>query len=158
MYPFCGTFLWHAAFLTRGIVWDIYRFHVAVGNEAYDLISLTSSLVFGAIENRHCPIHNMTLLLNLHALFTVIVVANLSTRCSALLSGRDFCSTPAPDESLRAEHRRLYDLQDQRGSTAEESREVVSMIEIETWFHIVSSNEASDTVSDDMITSQVRHR
>ncbi|RAH55571.1 metalloprotease MEP1 [Aspergillus piperis CBS 112811] len=99
----------------------------------------------------------MTLLLNLHALFTAIVFANLSTRCSAQLSGRDFCSTPAPDESLRAEHRRLYDLQAQRGSTAEESREVVSMIEIETWFHIVSSNEASNAVSDDMITSQLSY-
>lgn len=99
----------------------------------------------------------MTLLLNFHALFTVILVANLSTRCSALLSGRDFCSTPAPGESLRAEHRRLYDLQAQRDSTAEESREVVPWIEIETWFHIVSSNEAANTVSDDMITSQVRH-
>ncbi|GKZ40004.1 hypothetical protein AbraIFM66950_001864 [Aspergillus brasiliensis] len=99
----------------------------------------------------------MTLLLNLHALVTVLLVANLSTKCSALLSRHDFCSTPAPDESLRAEHRRLNGLQAQRDSAAEENREVSRSIEIETWFHIVSSNDAANTVSDDMITSQLSY-
>lgn len=32
------------------------RFHVAVGNDAYDFIILILSFVLGAVENLHCPI------------------------------------------------------------------------------------------------------
>lgn len=36
-----------------------------------------------------------------------------------------------------------------------ETREAESTIEIETWFHIVSSQAAANSVSDQMIASQV---
>ena len=95
----------------------------------------------------------MLLFIRLQALF--IVINNLQQICfAAPRPQRGFCATSAPDESLRTEFRRLRllgkdDLLDQ------ESRKAIEPIEIETWFHIVSSEASSDAVSDGMIATQV---
>ncbi|PWY78388.1 hypothetical protein BO94DRAFT_174614 [Aspergillus sclerotioniger CBS 115572] len=99
----------------------------------------------------------MMLLFNLQTLLAIILISNLPVQCSALLAQRGFCATAGPDGSLRAEHRRLNDLESQHETAHEDNREAVSSIEIETWFHIVSSNGAANTVSDEMITSQLSY-
>ncbi|RAL05020.1 zinc metalloprotease [Aspergillus ibericus CBS 121593] len=99
----------------------------------------------------------MTLLFNLQTILTIILIAGLSVQCGALLAKRSFCGTAAPDESLRAEHRRLNDVYSQQDTSKESNREAVTSIEIETWFHIVSSKAAANTVSDEMITSQLSY-
>ncbi|PYI04289.1 hypothetical protein BO78DRAFT_320910 [Aspergillus sclerotiicarbonarius CBS 121057] len=99
----------------------------------------------------------MTVLFNFQTLLTIIFIAGFSVQSGALLTRRGFCVTAAPDESLRAEHRRLNGLDSQQDTVKENSREAVTSIEIETWFHIVSSQAAADTVSDEMITSQLSY-
>lgn len=41
------------------------------------------------------------------------------------------------------------------GAFDQESRKAVEPIEIDTWFHVVSSKANADVVSDGMITTQV---
>ncbi|KAL4958804.1 zinc metalloprotease [Aspergillus stella-maris] len=97
----------------------------------------------------------MLLFFRLQALF--LVINNLQQICfAAPRPQRGFCATSAPDESLRAEFRRLRllrkdDLLDQ------ESRKALEPIEIETWFHIVNSEASSDAVSDGMIATQLSY-
>lgn len=69
-------------------------------------------------------------------------------------SPRIFCGTGAPSEVLRAEHKRLSSV-DVRRVKDDESGETSSQIQIDTWFHIVSSNDKVDLVTDNMIMSQV---
>ncbi|PWY68042.1 hypothetical protein BO70DRAFT_155503 [Aspergillus heteromorphus CBS 117.55] len=81
-------------------------------------------------------------------------ITNLTPLCSASLAQRGFCATPAPDEALKAEHRRFGMIESQPDTVGEDNRQALRSIEIETWFHIVSSEAAANSVSDEMITSQ----
>ncbi|RDW69186.1 zinc metalloprotease [Aspergillus mulundensis] len=70
----------------------------------------------------------------------IIVVAGIQQTCHAApRSDRGFCATAAPDESLRAEFRKLS-ISGNHGAADQESRKALEPIEIETWFHVVSSN------------------
>ncbi|PYH89667.1 metalloprotease MEP1 [Aspergillus ellipticus CBS 707.79] len=95
----------------------------------------------------------MTPLLKFHILL-ILAIANLTTRCSASLALRGLCATPSPDETLRKEHRRFTISESEIDTSGEESRQALDSIEIETWFHIVSSKGSANSVSDEMITSQ----
>ncbi|KAL4996135.1 hypothetical protein BDV10DRAFT_115238 [Aspergillus recurvatus] len=87
----------------------------------------------------------------------VLVVASLQQTCLAAPRwGRGFCATVAPDESLKAEFRKLSVLGND-GILEQESRKALESIEIETWFHIVSSKASGDLVSDDMIATQLSY-
>ncbi|KAL5046948.1 hypothetical protein BDW71DRAFT_206775 [Aspergillus fruticulosus] len=84
----------------------------------------------------------------------VLVVASLQQTCLAAPRwGRGFCATAAPDESLKAEFRKLSVLGND-GTLEQESRKALGPIEIETWFHVVSSKASSNMVSDGMIATQ----
>lgn len=70
-------------------------------------------------------------------------------------SPRGFCGTGPPSELLKAEHKRLSSVDTQRVKGDDGSSDVLSPIQIDTWFHIVSTNDKMDFVTDDMIMSQV---
>jgi hypothetical protein len=68
---------------------------------------------------------------------------------------RGLCGTAAPSDLLRAEHKRLSSVDAQRVKGDNGSGEILSSIEIDTWFHIVGTTDRVDLVTDDMIISQV---
>lgn len=70
-------------------------------------------------------------------------------------SPRGFCGTGPPSDLLRAEHKRLSSVDTQRVKGDDGSNDALSPIQIDTWFHIVSTNDQMDLVTDDMIMSQV---
>ncbi|KAL1968767.1 hypothetical protein VTN77DRAFT_1593 [Rasamsonia byssochlamydoides] len=80
--------------------------------------------------------------------------ALLGQQANLGFSPRGFCGTGAPSELLRAEHKRLSSIEVQRVKGDDGSRETLSPIQIDTWFHIVSTNDQVDLVTDDMIMSQ----
>ncbi|OJJ44203.1 hypothetical protein ASPZODRAFT_72400 [Penicilliopsis zonata CBS 506.65] len=87
-------------------------------------------------------------LLHSFVVFIIVIHFNIS-------SARGFCATSAPDERLEAEHKRLSSIERQANDgNGFEGRKDGSVIEIETWFHIVSSEEKSRLVSDAMISNQ----
>ena len=91
-------------------------------------------------------------------ILTFFWIPDLLKKCGALSPpARGFCATGPPGEHLKAEHERLNTLESQDDLGVNyESREVVSPIEIVTWFHILLSSEDDvDTVSDNMIANQV---
>ncbi|KAA8647533.1 uncharacterized protein ATNIH1004_006226 [Aspergillus tanneri] len=91
-------------------------------------------------------------------IFLVFAIANFNIKCAALDSpNRGFCATWPPNKSLKAEHKRLSALEFRDESSAgSESREVVTPIEIATWFHILlGSEDDAEQVSDEMIATQV---
>jgi hypothetical protein len=90
-------------------------------------------------------------------IFFIFIIANLPTQCIAfILQNRGFCATGPPNESLKAEYRRLSKLDLQNDTSINsEARAAVIPIEIDTWFHIVSGGADAEVVSDEMIISQV---
>ncbi|KAF7595125.1 hypothetical protein BBP40_007092 [Aspergillus hancockii] len=87
----------------------------------------------------------------------IFIIANLSTQCIAL-QNRGFCATSPPSESLKAEYRRLSTLNVQNDTSINsKTRAAVIPIEIDTWFHIVSSEADAELVSDEMIISQLSY-
>ncbi|KAL4954157.1 hypothetical protein BDW69DRAFT_143666 [Aspergillus filifer] len=97
----------------------------------------------------------MLLFFRLQALF--LVINNLQQICfAAPRPQRGFCATSAPGEPLRAEFRRLRALRKDE-LLDQESRKAIEPIEIETWFHIVSSKASSEAVSDGMIATQLSY-
>ena len=87
----------------------------------------------------------------------ILVIANLQIQCFAFVSqSRGFCATGPPTESLKAEYRRLSALGSQGyNSVDSESRAAATPIEIETWFHIVTGEAGTESISDEMIADQV---
>lgn len=89
-------------------------------------------------------------------IFTILLVTNPQAQCTVFnVQHRASCITGAPDHLLVGEHQRLGTLEDDNTTTSSESRIVLTPIEIDTWFHIVSSQAAADLVSDEMVNSQV---
>ncbi|KAL4912205.1 hypothetical protein BDW62DRAFT_26713 [Aspergillus aurantiobrunneus] len=87
----------------------------------------------------------------------VFVITGLQQTCLAAPRwSRGFCATASPDENLRAEFRRLSVSGNDR-LFDQESRKAIEPIEIETWFHIVSSKESGNVVSDGMIATQLSY-
>ncbi|PYH77165.1 metalloprotease MEP1 [Aspergillus uvarum CBS 121591] len=87
---------------------------------------------------------------------SVLIIMGMQVLCSASSLDRGFCATPAPSERLKAEFRRLSMSKPRTNSSlVYETREAESTIQIETWFHIVSSQAAANSVSDQMIASQL---
>jgi hypothetical protein len=90
-----------------------------------------------------------------HSFFQLVVLVTslfLQVYCSPLaLQKRGACATEDPDESFLREIGRL------KSSEAHPptSQARKAPIEIETWFHIVSSKSESTQVSDYMINAQV---
>ena len=90
-----------------------------------------------------------------HSFFQLVVLVTslfLQVHCSPLtLQKRGVCATEDPDEGFLHEIGRL------KSSEADiaTSQARKAPIEIETWFHIVSSKSESSQVSDDMINAQV---
>lgn len=85
----------------------------------------------------------------------VLVITSLQRTCfAAPRSGRGFCATAGPNDSLREAFVRLT-MPGNDGAYDQESRKAVEPIEIETWFHVVSSKANANVVSDEMITTQV---
>ncbi|KAL4940990.1 hypothetical protein BDV06DRAFT_9688 [Aspergillus oleicola] len=97
----------------------------------------------------------MLLLFRLQAF--ILLINSLQQTClAAPRPRRGFCATAAPDESLKAEFRRLSVLGSDN-ALDQESRKAAEPIKIETWFHIVSSEANSDAVSDGMIATQLSY-
>jgi hypothetical protein len=83
------------------------------------------------------------------------MLAFLQQTCLAVPRwGRGYCATAGPDESLKAEFRKLSALEND-GIVEQGSRKALEPIEIEVWFHVVSSKASGDVVSDGMIATQV---
>ncbi|KAL5336157.1 hypothetical protein BJX70DRAFT_390168 [Aspergillus crustosus] len=93
------------------------------------------------------PIQLQNLIFALTSFHTCLAVSH---------QGRGVCATSAPDEALKAEFKRLGTLANGAPSD-EESRVAPEPIEIETWFHVVSSKASGDMVSDEMITTQLSY-
>ena len=77
-------------------------------------------------------------------------------QCSpAVLQRRGICATEDPDTSFLDVVERVKTDENLSRSEGSESRQ--GPIEVETWFHIITSKSEADQVSDDMINSQVGH-
>ena len=92
----------------------------------------------------------------------IILILTITARhaqCSAFnVQSRASCITGVPDHLLLGEHRRLGSLETKDESAGSESREILAPIEIDTWFHIVSTEAAARLVSDEMVKAQVSCR
>lgn len=89
-----------------------------------------------------------------HSFFQLVVLVTLflQVRCSPFaLQKRGACATEDPDADFLHEVRRLQS--DEADPASSQAR--TAPIEIETWFHIISSKSESTQVTDDMINSQV---
>ena len=83
--------------------------------------------------------------------------ANFLAQCSAdQIRSRGFCDTAPPTESLKNEYRRLSTMETGPESDNVESLGRLAAIEIDTYFHIVSSHNDGERVSDEMIKDQVQ--
>ncbi|GAB1202211.1 extracellular metalloprotease [Aspergillus pseudonomiae] len=89
----------------------------------------------------------------------ILVIANLQIQCFAFVSqSRGFCATSPPTESLKAEYRRLSALGFQNHNPVDsESRAAVAPIEIDTWFHIVTGEAETESISDEMVADQLSY-
>jgi hypothetical protein len=67
---------------------------------------------------------------------------------------RDFCGTDYPSKDLRDEHKRLS-AGNARRVKVDGNVEQSPPIQIETWFHIISTINQANLVTDEMILSQV---
>lgn len=87
----------------------------------------------------------------------VILLAALRSvqvQCSPVLSERrGICATEEPDPVFLNALERVRTDESRPQEAGSESRD--GPIEIETWFHIITSKAEQDQVSDDMIDSQV---
>ncbi|KKK24132.1 hypothetical protein P175DRAFT_0509452 [Aspergillus ochraceoroseus IBT 24754] len=92
-------------------------------------------------------------------IYLILAITSLPLNCLAISQWtRGFCATAPPNESLKTEFRRLNALESQHDPTLNpESREAVTPIEIETWFHIVSTEANAGQVSDEMISAQLSY-
>lgn len=89
-----------------------------------------------------------------HSFFQLVVLVTffLQVRCSPFApQKRGTCATEDPGADFLHEVARLQS--DEANPASPQAREVP--IEIETWFHIISSKSESTQVTDDMINSQV---
>jgi hypothetical protein len=90
-----------------------------------------------------------------HSFFQLVVLVTslfLQVQCSPFaLQKRGTCATEDPDPVFLNEVGRLKS--DEANSASSQARK--APIEIETWFHIISSQAESTQVSDDMINAQV---
>ena len=86
-----------------------------------------------------------------------LILTDLQIKCWAFgFTKRGFCATGPPNESLKKAHQDLSALESKHDSASESTdRQVTYQIEIDTWFHIVSSEEDAELVADTMIVSQV---
>ena len=83
--------------------------------------------------------------------------ANFLAQCTAgPIRSRGFCDTAPPSESLKNEYRRLSTMEADPETDNVDSLGRLAAIEIDTYFHIVSSHNDGDKVSDEMIMDQVR--
>jgi hypothetical protein len=88
--------------------------------------------------------------------FVVLVTTlfSLQVQCGPVVfEQRGICATEDPDTSFLDALQRVRTDETQLPETGSEARN--GPIEIETWFHIISSKAEQDQVSDDMIDSQV---
>ena len=88
--------------------------------------------------------------------FVVLVTTLLSlqAQCNPVVfEQRGICATEDPDTSFLDALEHVRTDETQLPDTGSEARN--GPIEIETWFHIITSKAAQDQVSDDMIDSQV---
>ncbi|RAL10785.1 zinc metalloprotease [Aspergillus homomorphus CBS 101889] len=93
--------------------------------------------------------------LHIFSILLMLIMMSMQALCSVSFD-RGFCATPAPNENLKAEYRRMRASEPKISSGSNyEAREAIKPIEIETWFHVVSSQEAANSVSDQMIASQL---
>lgn len=84
----------------------------------------------------------------------VTTLFSLQAQCSPVVfEKRGICATEDPNTSFLDALERVRTVETQLPDTGSEARN--GPIEIETWFHIISSNAEQDQVSDDMIDSQV---
>lgn len=95
----------------------------------------------------------------IHSFAPLVILATvfffLQVRCSpVVIQKRGICATEDPSASFLSAVRRVNAEEGRLGSTGStQSRE--GPIEIETWFHIISSRAEARQVSDDMIQAQV---
>ncbi|GAB1211085.1 hypothetical protein ATERTT37_000197 [Aspergillus terreus] len=103
---------------------------------------------FIAVDNMHS--------LSASKIVLLFVLGSIPAYCApSLLSPRGLCGTAAPSESLRAVYQKLASPPSEYESAeGYESRKVVAQIEIDTWFHILSTEENADLISDAMINDQ----
>ncbi|PLN77877.1 metalloprotease MEP1 [Aspergillus taichungensis] len=96
--------------------------------------------------------------------FTLLITLSLiltdpRTKCWAFgFDQRGFCATGPPTEFLKKAHEDLSALELMHDSASESTdRQVTNQIEIDTWFHIICSEEDAELISDTMIASQLSH-
>lgn len=90
----------------------------------------------------------LTLTLTLSILFNRVNTTPLVTQ------KRGICATEDPDPSFLDA---VQNVQHDESNPTQNSESRNGPIEIETWFHIVSSKDEKDQVTDDMINQQVHH-
>lgn len=92
-------------------------------------------------------------------LLVVLLSTNLQAQCEVFsVRSHASCMTGTPDDLLLQEHQRLGLLEaDNERASASENRVILAPIEIDTWFHIVSSEAAAKSISDEMVLAQVSY-
>lgn len=91
----------------------------------------------------------------LHVL-TIFITIALQVQCSAFEARTHAaCINGPPDRRILGEHKRLDSLETGNEAAGPESRVILSPIEIDLWFHIVSSEAAAELVSEEMVDAQV---
>lgn len=94
-------------------------------------------------------------LYGLHVL-TILITITLQVQCSAFEARTHAaCINGPPDHRILGEHKRLGSLETGNEATGSESRVILAPIEIDLWFHIVSSEAAAELVSEEMVDAQV---
>lgn len=135
---------------------DLTTFHVAVGNN-HDNFYIADGLS-GSLEAFPWGARNIEMGYFFFGLYIILILTIISrqAKCHAFnTQSRATCITGVPDRVLLGEHKRLGSLETKDESVGSESREILEPIEIDTWFHIVSSEAAAQLVSDEMVTAQV---
>jgi hypothetical protein len=82
----------------------------------------------------------------------ILLFASLRAQCEVSdIRSHASCMTDTPDELLLREHQRLGLVEAEHGTADSENRELLATIQIDIWFHIISSEAAAKLVSDEMV-------
>lgn len=91
----------------------------------------------------------------LHVL-TVLIILTLKVQCRVFGAPTHIsCINGPPDDRVLGEHKRLGALEKENEAAGSQGRVVLEPIEIDLWFHIVSSEAAAELVTEEMVNGQV---
>lgn len=87
--------------------------------------------------------------------FTLTIAGTLANGNDLKLYPRGLCGTSEPGPALKRAHQRLSSMETQARIGVAGSLESLAPIEVDTWFHIVSTKDQADLVTNEMVTAQV---